>query len=392
MQILVLDDSPQVAETMAQNVEGALSEPAEVTPLSGDDLKDVIRVLREREGHWQQNPAWSPHTYDEVFDTADVLIVDYRLADLYPTDAYLTGEDVAALARRYSHVGAIVSVNRLGGRRFDLRLRAQPESWADLSIAHEDLANPLLWSASPNGSYRPWNWPCLTNLPALMRQRVEFALARENTPVGRALRFPDELLRLVPNDIMEAIRADPTEATFADIALAVAFRSPKIPRPSRRQLSRIGAVEMGRWLSGHLLPGQDTLIDAPHLALLYPSLLGDPLSRDRLNQLCVLDPTADLPLTAEPIEGCRFQPAFWLDRPAWWTECLLENAELLENRQPWDKVEVGCPFAEDTSWFHTAEEVTPFEASGAFSRRFVLRPDDGVAYEPARRLLTRSEG
>jgi hypothetical protein len=203
--------------------------------------------------------------------------------------------------------------------------------------------------------------------------------------------MPSELLRLVPNEVMEALREDPIEASFSTVATAIAFRSRKVPRPSGRQLTRIGAAEVAKWLSGHVLPGQDTLIDAPHLALLYPSLLGRSRKHGRVSKLCIVDPEGDLPLDLQPIDDARFRPTYWLDRPAWWTEPILENPELLENQRPWDKAPLGYAFSEDTSWFHAADDLTPFESLGAFSRRYVHRPDNGVAYEPGRRLLPQAE-
>ena len=49
------------------------------------------------------------------------------------------------------------------------------------------------------------------------------------------------------------------------------------------------------------------------------------------------------------IEDARFQPSFWLDRPAWWTERVLENRQLAENRRPWEMKPLKYCFAEDTS-------------------------------------------
>lgn len=387
MRILVVDDSAEVAAQMASKIGDAASGSTSVVTLSDKTLRAAISDLRKREASWRDNPAWSPAQYNGPFDDIDLLVVDYRLAELYPADAFLTGEDVAALARRYSHVGPIVSVNRFGDRRFDLRLRAGEDSWADLDIAHDDLQNPRVWSAQPGCTYRPWAWPSLEELPRLFRQRVDFALRHMDSPVVSALEMPADLLHLMPTNVAEALGADLSTATFLDVAIHRAFRAPKTPKPSKRQLARVAAAVVSKWLAGHVLPGQETLIDAPHLVAMYPSLFEGQKSLPRLNQLCVVEPEADLPLTTDLIKESRFRPEYWLDRPAWWTEQVLENRQLVENDQPWKKVALRYAFAEDTSCFHSVAELTSFEAPGSLGRRFVRQPDPGVAYEPARRLV-----
>ena len=120
LHILVVDDHEALAEAMRTKVESAVSGPAKVTSLTGGDLKEAIRELRDRELKWDEHgDDWSPRRYDACLDSADILVLDYRLADLYGQDGYMTGEDLAALARRYSRAGPIVSVNRFGERSFD---------------------------------------------------------------------------------------------------------------------------------------------------------------------------------------------------------------------------------------------------------------------------------
>ncbi len=386
LNIVAADDTPQVADAMVARIEEALSVEANVTALSGEPLKEGIRKLRERESKWSEDSDWHPPAYKDAFDTADVVVLDYRLAELYGEDAFMTGEDVAALARRHSRAGPIVSVNRFGERRFDLRLRSQHEAWADLSVAHEDLSNPGLWSLVGEGEYRPWGWPPLSTLPALFEARVRFVSNHLDRIVAEVLGFSPGALNLMPREVSEALDGDLATMTFRDVAMSRAFRS-QVPVPSGPQIARVAAAEVGKWLSGYVLPGQETLIDAPHLIVQYPSLLVGEPELDVLNSLTQLDPNAELPISEVEIGAARFAPANWLDRPAWWTERILEERRLPENLRPWEKTKIDQRFAEDTSSFHVPDDCTAFEAVGALGQGYVRRPDSGVTYQPFKRLL-----
>ena len=385
--ILVVDDNPDLVDAMRRKVKRAVRGRANVTTLTGGVLKEAIRELRLRESSWDAKDRWRPREYNGHFDSADILVLDYRLADLYGSDGYMTGEDLAALARRYSTAGPIVSVNRFGEQSFDLRLRPETQTWAEVSVAHEDLQNPRLWSAAAEGPYRPWGWPSLEHLPELFDHRMRHALRHFDRSVAESLGISRTQLDLMPRKISESLGDDPFRITFREVALQRAFPSDNVPKPSRPQMARVAAAEVGKWLSHSVLPGQEILIDAPHLAAQYPSLVTGRRTRVRLNQLARLSPGADLPLDATPIKGSRLRPDFWLDRPVWWTEVVLENRVLPENRRPWERAALDYRFAEDTSQFHSPAECQAFQAVGAFGPRYVCVPNDSISYKPASRLL-----
>ncbi len=387
LHILVVDDNADLVDAMRTKVESAVRSRAKVTTLTGDVLKKAIRELRGRESNWDAKGRWSPRQYNAHFDSADILVLDYRLADLYGPDGYMTGEDLAALARRYSTAGPIVSVNRFGEQSFDLRLRPETQTWAEVSVAHEDLRNPRLWSAGADGPYRPWGWSSLEHLPELFYRRMKHALRHFDSPVAKSLGISQTQLDLMPRKISESLGDDPFRMTFREVARQRAFPSDNVPKPSRPQMARVAAAEVGKWLSHSVLPGQEILIDAPHLAAQYPSLVKGRRTQARLNHLARMTPGADLPLDTTRIKGARLRPGFWLDRPAWWTEAVLENRELPENRRPWERTPLDYRFAEDTSQFHTPGECQAFQAVGMFGERYVYVPDGTIIYKPANRLL-----
>ena len=286
LHILVVDDHEALAEAMRTKVESAVSGPAEVTSLTGSDLKVAIRELRDRELKWKDNADdWNPTRYDTQLDSADILVLDYRLADLYGQEGYMTGEDLAALARRYSEAGPIVSVNRFGERSFDLRLRPGIDTWAEMSVAHEDLRNPRLWSADATGLYRPWGWSALEHLPQLFDRRVAHALRHLDSSVAASLGIAKPQMDLMPRRVSESLGDDPLTITFEQVALQRAFRAGGVAKLSRSQIARVAAAEVGKWLSNQVLPGQEILIDAPHLVAHYPSLVKGERTPPSLNEL-----------------------------------------------------------------------------------------------------------
>ena len=299
----------------------------------------------------------------------------------------MTGEDLAALARRYSRAGPIVSVNRFGEQSFDLRLRRGMDTWAEISVAHEDLRNPRLWIAAGPDSYRPWGWPSLQQLPELFERRVRHALKHLDTPVAEVFAISKTQVELMPRTVSEALGGDPTSLTFKDVALAQAFPSSNVPQPSRPQMARVAAAEVGKWLANSVLPGEEILIDAPHLVVQYPSLLQGARDRDSLNELAAVGADAAPRFDTSKIRSARFRPRFWLDRPAWWTESILENRTLTENLTPWNMRPLKYGFGEDTSKFHPLDKLRAFQAVGIFGERYVRVPDESVRYKPVNRLL-----
>lgn len=388
LRILVVDDHAQLADAMRRKVARAVGGHGHVAPLIGDELRTAIRELRRREKKWDVERDWSPSRYNTPFDHADILVLDYRLADLYGQDGYMTGEDLAALARRYSRAGPIVSVNRFGDQRFDLRLRPESQTWAEISVSHDDLQNPRLWFAEARGEYRPWGWPSLHRLAQLFSRRVAYSREHFDRSVAESLRISKAQMDLMPRRVSEALGDDPLRITFKGVAVQRGFQSGRMPRPSRPQMARVAAAEVGKWLSDCVLPGEEILIDAPHLATRYPSLVKGPRSQARLNQLARIGPEDDLPLDVTQVADARLRPTFWLDRPAWWTEAVLENREVTENHSPWEKRPLKYRFAEDTSLFHSPNECRPFQAVGMLGERYVRIPNQGIKYKPANRLLS----
>ena len=162
------------------------------------------------------------------------------------------------------------------------------------------------------------------------------------------------------------------------------------PRDARNPISetipRIAAARLHRWLEGMVLGGQETLVDAPHLVLRYPSLLAG-----AIDQRKVWDRTAQIESTngldQKAIEDFVYPYSHWLTRPAWYWARVREHEEIPEVADPWSVQNHGWVFCEDTSSFQKRNKARDFVADlpTSFSRRYVARLD-GVDYHPSVRF------
>jgi hypothetical protein len=165
---------------------------------------------------------------------------------------------------------------------------------------------------------------------------------------------------------------------------------PKDNKPTDEVIARVTAARISKWLERMILPGQDILVDAPHLVSRYPSLLnGNPDDLDAWNQTARFEPPEELGINLEDTEKFSLEPSAWLSRPAWFWRELSSSKQIREASKPWDRKPAKYVFAEDSSRFYGKEECTEFmaEVDSPFVRRYVhyLR-DIGVTYTPASSL------
>jgi len=149
---------------------------------------------------------------------------------------------------------------------------------------------------------------------------------------------------------------------------------------------RIAAARISKWLEQLVLPGQDILVDAPHLAFRYPSLLkGDPSNVDTWNETAKFDTFDKLGLDHEKIKECRFKKDHWLSRPAWYWDKVSNCQEIKEVSEPWTRGAIDYVFCEDSSSFHEREDCKEFVAKldSPYVRRFIRSfEEEGVDYQP----------
>jgi hypothetical protein len=150
---------------------------------------------------------------------------------------------------------------------------------------------------------------------------------------------------------------------------------------------RVGAARISKWLERLVLPGQDVLVDAPHLVSRYPSLISDGIEEiETWNRTARRASYDELGVSSENIERFRLKKEHWLSRPVWFWDELRECEEITEVREPWKITQPDWVFCEDASAFHK-EGYREFVADveSPFARRFVRFFED-VEYRPSMRF------
>ena len=392
--VLLFDDETATRLAWKRRLESLEGFSDEFTIESTDagELSAILQGLRLRQARARTS---DDEDNGNLLDTVDLLIVDF---DLFAGDNRheATGEEVAYLARCYSTCGFIIGVNQFGENVFDLTLRGHPDSFADLNIGSAQLANPGLWSYAWN-SFRPWHWPLLTEAVDSFHRRASDILGSLDEKIVDFLGVPLDIKEIVPRSALEFIGTDQAanETSFrefvSDSGKGVRTKD-RVNEPA--YIARIAAARVGKWLERLVLPGQNILIDAPHLLERFPSL-------GRLSQTSsaadwpagsdLLFPSPQV-LDLEKIKRHSFERKDWLSRAAWFWPALGDLPDIDEVSDPWSRVSVDLAFCEDLSRFRPLAEVKGFvaEVESPFIQRYVLGPGHSettdVSYRPSVRF------
>lgn len=391
--ILIYDDEEEFKAKLEGAVKKvpALGDDLEIGPsMRDDEFDDLLEHLKRRRDDLREYGEWDDE--GTTLDEAGIFIVDYDLVERTP---FLTGEEIAYLARCFSKCDLIVGVNQFRKNDFDLTLRGHPWSFADLNINVTDrnsqLSNLNLWGEYREG-FHPWHWPTLPQYQRDFGKRVQDVrqnLDTPNTPIWRVLGFPPEQFEILPRSIVQFLGGkDPAETTFRDFVVGSGngLRPKDAERGDRTScdvIARIGAARISKWLERLVLPNQTILMDAPHLISQYPSLLdGDVTDIAAWNATARRTSYDGLGLKVSLIEQFRLQKEYWLSRPAWFWDGLRKCEEILEVREPWKAERPDWVFCEDASRFY-AEGCREFvtDTEPPFSRRFI-RCFDNFEYGP----------
>lgn len=212
-------------------------------------------------------------------------------------------------------------------------------------------------------------------------------------PILPYLQFPEDVIESMSRTVLEFIMVsdDPMTTTFrmfaesGDKGLSEGLRR-KDRALSDEALARIAAARVSHWLEYLVLPGQHILVDAPHLATRYPSLLrGDKDDINTWNKVVSLG-DEDTSIRTDILEPFRFARKDWLSRPAWYWRSVSQCEAIEEVQDPWSATSTDFVFCEDTSTFAPKDQVQEFVSdlgtvSSPFTRRFV-RKLENVVYKP----------
>jgi hypothetical protein len=387
--ILVYDDERQLAATYVRRLKALsfLKERFEVEPITPNAFEKEMNALESRRRAFRKKNDSYP---ESLLDEVSILIIDYDLLESF--NPFITGESVSYLGRCYSKCGLIIGMNQYDRRgqptSFDLTLKGHPESFADLNICSEQLDNPGLWSEKRN-LFRPWHWPQLPHFLQSFQKRVKDVEAHLEEPICKTLDI-ENIETAFPDSISTFLGNHPAKKTFREFVESSGNGlKPRDENKNEELVARIAAARISKWLERLVLPGQDILVDAPHLISRFPSLLeADPLRIDAWNRTTSLDGHDGLGLDHNKIQAYELKKDFWLSRPAWFWQKLSESRNIKEVSAPWERKETKFGFCEDTSRFHRQKACTEFyaELASPFRRRFVYGVD-GIEYEPAVQLI-----
>ena len=278
------------------------SENFDIISLENDTFQDSISVLEQRRIDFRNKKEicfeGSPKHGVENIDNASIFIIDYDLLSRQEEEEQqlftgsLTGEIVTYLVRGFSKCKLIVGLNQYGDNPFDLTLKGDLDSFADLNLGEYQLDNPHLWNGNWEHSrqgFRPWSWPNLCDLLRDFGKRVKDVEENLDTPISEFLDFDRELFQLLPREIVQFIekpeKKEHFQTTFREFVMesgnGLRFKDAEELDKGINDhiLARVGAARISKWLEYLVLPEQDILVDAPHLVSRYPSLI----TRDKKN-------------------------------------------------------------------------------------------------------------
>jgi hypothetical protein len=395
--IVLCDDEPDTANNWKEELDGLdeVKDAFEVIVVDKTKFEVDVLTLEERRNALRRQQQ--PDAKSTIFDSAAVLIVDYDLYE-YKPDQLLTGDSIAYLARSYSSCGYIVGVNQDRiSKPFDLTLVSHALVSTDLSIGSEQVADPGLWSGDPGrwGEFRPWYWPVLPERAHALEELLKSVIGELDDPLATVLGLPRELLDSLPRAVLGRLDV-PGRPDIGDVPLREWVHSSQMGLRSGDtvidddQIARVASARLAKWFERVLLPGQDVLVDAPHLVDRRPGLLdGDSRDPDVWQLTTRLDARPDeLGLTPLAVGQHRFETR-WVSRPVWlWPQIATDQTfdDSLDAPRPEPRV----VFAEDASRFvdvNAARRYTS-DVEPPFNSRWVAMAQDGTSYLPTSRLAS----
>ena len=424
--ILIYDDDPERARDFEGKLEKGLNEAKKgedfnVKSLDKNKFQNAIKALEQRRIDFREPKEIdfkrSSNDGTRKIDNASIFIIDYDLLRSQEEDegeekrkefftGSLTGEIVAYLVRCFSKCKLIVGLNQYGNNPFDLTLRGDLDSFADLNLGDQQLDNPNLWKSNWENSeqeFRPWSWPNLCNLLRDFDDRVKDVQGNLGESISEFLGFGEELFELLPREIVQFMWKDKGKEHFQTTFREFITKSGNGLKSkdtenlddniNKHVLARVGAARISKWLEQLVLPEQDILVDAPHLVSRYPSLItGNKEKIETWNKTARLAGHEDLGLDTSLIECYRFgrpNKAHWISRPVWFWDKLRECENIKEVTEPWLTAPPDWVFCENASRFYNYEECREFlaDTTSPFTQRFVkYRDEDEVDYRPRARF------
>ncbi|HEV2137777.1 MAG TPA: hypothetical protein VGR53_02965 [Nitrososphaerales archaeon] len=359
--LTIYDDTEQLARKYKSQLEDlkAVDSQFDVMYIENERLQRELSILNDRRS--ESRDGARAHRENSIFDETDVLLVDIDLVQ--SNNPFLTGDRIAYLVRCFSKCGIIVGLSKFRKVDFDLTLREQPSSFVDLGIKSDQVANPGLWANSWSG-FRPWVWPVIPQMLNSFRKNEDLVRRNMSAPVVSSIGL-ESVASSLPSSALDFLGSDALHATFQEFVTQSEYGFRDGDKPlDQNAAARVAAARISKCLETLVLPGQEVLVDAPHLVSRYPSLLsGDPGRKTSWNKTAKFLSRTQLGLNHRKIERFRLKTETWVSRPVWlWPE-LSNNQEIDEVDKPWKSRENQFVFCEDASAFFRLSECKEFTAS-----------------------------
>lgn len=394
IKVLVYDDNERFSKRYKERID-KVKVPGHTLDADAIGVEDFAKELKELSKR-QDSLRESKSHHDEptadgglTIDKTDVFVVDYDLVKTFPSEGFLTGEQVSYAARCFSACKLIMGLNQYGHNTFDLTLKGHPESWADVNIGEKQLDNRALWGG--DSDFRPWYWQHIPKYLEAYTARVEHVGKNLDVKLPILLGIENEA-KTLPKGSLEFFGGDFSRMNAKNFATESGngLRG-RDKHATPGMVARITAARLSKWLERELLPGQDILVDAPHLVSRFPSLLTDePTIRDSWNRTARFADARRVGIDAKRIEDFEFKNDFWLSRAVWHSKQLTNFTKISEVKTPWVKKSPKFVFAEDASKFYRENECRQFLASldSPYVRRYVrFYGKNEVDYSPRARML-----
>lgn len=390
--ILIYDDESAIGKGYADRLERSTDVKRYFNEIECVDNSTFLKEMRELRARQIALRKGETREYEETLtDSASIMIVDYDLVNAPEYASFLTGEIVSYYVRCFSQCRYIIGLNQFGTNNFDLSLKRHSHSFADLNIGNEQLDNPGLWGGKTKG-FKPWYWPNIPKVLDSIDQKIDDVERNLKVPICEFFGMSPEIISTLPKIVSEYLGDTPENVTFEN------FLNGNTLKPRDKQYVDINypvtklliISRISKWLEEVILPGQNILIDAPHLIDMYPSLLlGDHKDMETWDNTARLDiPEEEMGLDFKAIEKFRMKNNHWLSRPAWFLSKLIDNQEIQEVREPWSREDSDLEFCEDSSTFLKSSDCKEFliEIDTPYARRYVREFAD-VIYVPRVRFL-----
>jgi hypothetical protein len=398
--IVLFDDDNGRIKTWRAKLEAVdgLQDRFEILAPEADQFAQVFESLKDRQSE-SRGAQEGASDAAQILDTADIVIVDFDLtpargrSDSMETQTLKSlrgsfGDTFAYLTRCYTSAAYTVLVNQTFYQStFDLTMREFDHSYADLNITDMDLGNPGLWDGVPRrGAFRPWHWPRLQDSGGFIRGLVDQIDLRARVLETLGFDEPRIYDLFDPQQLEVFLGVDPREATFewligSSSRFGTLSEHEQPPETTRKKMA---AIAVTHWLERFVVPSQNILVDAPHLAQRRPHLVRGELTLEALDLLADLSPAGRVSevLDTESLSGAQTKASAWTMREVWlWPDC--PRGPIPEDQ---------FVFCEDGSYFQPLDDAQEFrsELPGPFKTRFVddIERVDGFAvdYRPERRF------